>query len=236
MNQKQKQQGMKKLEKFVITGKVKKEEETESVQGLKVVAYLAGTKRVLGSAITDSEGNYKIEFENDKPADVNISVCPDVEEKKFELIPKVRHFISKDTWKKKSPYYVETVDITIKKSIFDLWRRICKKYTIFGMVAIGVPDPANPGTYVDYIPIPGATVHIYDVNIPWWPFFPPPPPSPPYYKYEIGTAVTDENGLFLFEFDWCYSLWPWMFFPFPDTKPDILFTVTQTVNDVEVTI
>lgn len=227
-------------EKFHIAGKVKTEEEGESIAGLKVMAYVTGTKKQLGSAITDSDGTYKIEFEHDKPVDVNISVCPDVDEKVLKIIPKAKHFIPKDAWVKRRPYHVEKVDVSITPPIWKLWETICKKYTIFGMVVKGIPDPDNPGSYLNLIPIPDATVHIYDVDPSWFPK-PSMPPWPPmfrhYYEHEIGTTTTDENGLFVFDFDWCYSsphIHPWWRSPFPDTKPDILFKVTQTVNSVEV--
>lgn len=223
-----------KKEEFQIIGKVKTEAKGKSLDGLKVIAYIAETKKRLGTAITDPKGNYKIEFEYDKPADVDIFVCPDVDEKMLKIMPKAKHFISKDAWIKKSPYYagLESAEVTIAKSIFMIWETICKTYLIHGMVVIGIPDPDNPDTYLDYIPIPNATVHIYDVTP--WPFW-----SPYYHKHEIGTATTDQSGLFMFNFDWCYTIpniYPLCWPQFLDTKPDILFKVTQTVNGVEVPI
>jgi len=217
-------------EKFHIAGKVRREEEGESIAGLKVMAYVTGTKKQVGSAITDADGNYKIKFEYDKPVDVNISVCPDVDEKVLEIIPKAKHFIPKDAWAKRSPYYVERMDISIRNYIERIWDQICKEYTIFGMVVNGIPDPDNPGSYLDLIPIPDATVHIYDVGN-------------PHTEHEIGTATTDENGLFVFDFDWCYAkptkptnpTIPTILIK-PDILPDILFKVTQTVDSVGVPI
>lgn len=227
-----------KQDSFQITGKVTTEEKGQSVSGLKVMAYIAGTKRLVGTAITDEDGSYRIEFEYHEPVDVDISVCPDVEDKVLRVIPKARYTISKDAWAKRSPFYAEAADITIAAPLWVLWERICKEYTVFGLVVQGIPDPDNPGSYLDLIPIPDATVHVYDVS-PWWIWIWPPPPVPPFTQYEIGTATTDANGLFMFEFDWCYTLpyiHPWWLPPFPDIKPDILFKVSQTVNGVEVPI
>ncbi len=218
-----------KKQKFEIAGKIKTEEKAESLEGFKVMAYVAGTKKQIGSTITDADGNYKIEFEYDKPADVNISVCPYVDEKLLKLIPKAEHFISKDALK--------MADVRISESILKLWKTICKKYTLFGMVVKGIPDPVNPGNYLDLIPIPYAKVHIYDVDVPWLYL------TPKKTKQEIGIATTDVNGLFVFDFDWCYKHYmysPYMYSSifnlFKDTKPDILFEVTQNVNSIEVPI
>ena len=218
-----------KNEKYLISGKIKAEKTVDSLEGFKVLAYLKGTKIQLGSAVTDAEGNYKIKYEFDKPVDVNLSVCPDVDEKVLKVIPKAKHFISKKEWQKDKLYF-KSADITISTRVLELWEVICKKYLIHGMVVQGIPDTDNPGSYLDYIPIPNATVHIYDISYPW-----PPWDIRPLTKHEIGTATTDENGLFALEFDWCYLAW-WLIFPPPDIKPDILFKVTQTVNDIEVPI
>jgi len=221
-------------ENFQIAGVLKTDEKGESLSGLKVMAYVAGTKKQLGSAITDAKGNYKIGFEYDKTVEVNISVCPDVDEKVLKILPKAKHFIPKDAWVKRNLYYAERADISISKTVFDIWKKICNEYIVFGMVVKGIPDPDNPGSYLDLIPIPDATVHIYDVDTPW-----PPWSLPHYHKHEIGTATTDENGLFVFDFDWCYTIphiHPIWMPPFPDTKPDMLFKVTQTVNSVDVAI
>ena len=92
---------------------------------------MAGTKKQLGSAITDDNGNYKIDFEYDKLIDVDISACPDVDEKVLKLMPKAKHLISKDTWALKSPYYAEMADIAVAVPLWKLWETICKKYTIY---------------------------------------------------------------------------------------------------------
>ena len=210
------------------------EDKDRSLEGLRVMAYVAETKKQLGSTITDAKGNYKIELEYEKPLDVSVSVSPDVDEKVLKVIPKAKKLISKKTWVKRSPYYAKEIDISISKVIYILWEKVCKPYTVYGMVVQGIPDPDNPGSYLDLIPIPGATVHIYDVSPPWiWIIGTTPPP---YYKNEIGTATTDENGLFVFNFDWCYTVSHLLIWPFPDYKPDILFKVTQNVNGVKVPI
>ena len=228
----------KKQDSFQIRGIVATEVAGQSVARMKVLAYIAGTKKLVATAITDEVGSYLIEFEHHEPVDIDILVCPSVEDKLLKVIPKARYTISKDAWAKKSPFYAEAADIAIAESLWVLWEKVCKKYTVFGLVVQGIPDPDNPGSYLDLIPIPGATVHIYDVS-PWWLWIWPPPPMPPFSQHEIGTATTDANGLFMFDFDWCYTppyIHPWWLPPFPDIKPDILFKVSQTVNGVEVPI
>ncbi len=228
------QEGQKKPVTLVIKGKVTAEEPGRSLGGMRVMAYVAGTNKLLGDAVTDDDGSYEIEAEYHELPDVSLSICPDVEEKLLKVMPKARRTFSGDVWKKRNPYYVDVGDILVAEPLWKLWDTVCKTYTVFGMVVLGIPDPDNPGSYLDLIPIPDATVHIYDVGLSWWPW---PPGS--YREREIGTATTDMNGLFLFEFDWCYT-WPFihplLYPPFPDVKPDILFRVTQTVNGVEVPI
>jgi hypothetical protein len=214
-------------EKFQIVGKIKPDKEVKSLEGFKVMAYVAGTKKQLGSAITDADGTYEIKFEYDEPVDVNISVCPDVNEAMLKAIPKAKHFVPKDAWVKRSPYSLEA-DIPLAEPTILLWETICEEYIIYGIVVQGTPDSLNPGSYLDLTPIPNVTVHICDVN---------PQPSPPqlppsFLVSTLGTATTDENGLFSFIFNWCYqgSFEP----PWPDFKPDLIFLVTQNVNNVQV--
>ena len=156
-------------EKFQISGKIKPEEEFESLEGFKVMAYVAGTKKLLGSALTDADGAYKIQLEHDEPVDVNISICPDTNEETLRVIPKARYLISKDEWMEKGPLGLE-VDIPLPETTTLLWERVWRGYTIYGMVVKGIPDPVNPGNYLGLVPIPGATVHIFDVSKP--PFVP----------------------------------------------------------------
>ena len=210
--------------KFQIVGKIKPEKKIESLKGFKVMAYVAGTKKQLGSAITDADGTYKIKFEYDEPVDVNISVCPDVNKAMLKAIPKAKHFVPKDAWVKKSPYRLE-VDIPLSEPIILLWETICKEYIIFGMVVQGIPDSLNPGSYEDLIPIPNVTVHICEVD----PQRTPPQLPPSFLVSTIGTATTDQDGLFSFSFNWCYQEQP----P-SDVKPDLIFSVTQSVNNFEV--
>jgi hypothetical protein len=233
------QERVSKKNNFQITGKVKTEGEAERPPKLKVTAYLAGTKKQLGSAIPDSDGNYKIEFEYEKSVDVDISVCLDADERVLKRIPTARSFISKDKWVKRSPFSAK-LDISIPKTILSIWKTICKKHTIFGMVVRGIPDPDNPDIYLDLIPIPDATVHILDVS---WPLIIPIWGKAKFIESEIGVATTDQNGLFVFDFDWCYTkVIPGLKYPvpiwllWPDYKPDIIFKVTQNVNNTEVPI
>jgi hypothetical protein len=223
---------------FQITGKVETEG-AEPPSKLRVIAYVAGTKKQLGSTIPNADGTYKIEFEHDKPTDIDVSVGLDTLERAFDRLPKVRSFISKDVWVKRSPYSAK-VDFAIPNTIYSLWKKICKKYVVFGWVVKGVPDPNDPNNYINLIPVPDATVHIIDVS---WPKIYPVWEKPKYQEFEIGTATTDQNGLFLFELDWCYTkIIPGQKAPIPvwllnpDYKPDIIFKVAQTVNNVEVPI
>ena len=227
-------QGKRKEEKFVIRGRLSVDEAGRELGGLKVIATLAHTKQQLGEAVTEPDGAFSLEFRWHEPVDVDIAVAPDVDKAVLRTIPKANRAFTKDAWARQNPYVLEIDKWVIARPIWRLWDEVCKTYTVFGMVVKGVPDPLNPGTYLELIPIPDATVHIYDVNPSWFWMFP-----PDYTRHELGTATTDVNGLFVFTFNWCYTipfvhLWWWP--PFPDTKPDLLFEVTQTVNGSPVTI
>jgi hypothetical protein len=219
---------------FTIRGRLAAAEGSRNLGGLKVIATLAHTKQRLGEVTTGPDGSFTLEFRWHEPVDVEIAVAPDVDEAVMRTIPKASRTFSKEEWVKKSPYTLEIDDWIIAQPIWKLWDEVCKTYTVFGMVVKGVPDPHNPGTYLELIPIPDATVHIYDVNPSWFWILP-----PGHTRRELGTATTDVNGLFVFTFEWCYTipyihLWWWP--SFPDTKPDLLFEVTQTVNGTKVSI
>jgi hypothetical protein len=218
------------MQTFRITGYLVSEEEGRSLKGLKAMAYVAGTKQLVGTAITDLKGGFAIEFKFPEPAEVSISVCPDVDEEAIRLLPKASYTISMDEWKEGRPFEVEPIRLPITEPIWRVWEEACAHYTVFGLVQLGTPDPDTPGGYLELIPIPDVTVHIYDVGFGEIPF--------PEYRRELGTATTDVDGSFVFEFDWCYILPPppICIFPPPDLKPDLLFTVTQTVNGIAVPI
>jgi hypothetical protein len=234
-------------EKFQIVGKIKPDRKVKSLEGFKVMANVAGTKKQLGSAITDVDGTYEIKFEYDEPVDVNISVCPDVNEAMLKVIPKAKHFVPKDAWVKRSPYSLEA-DIPLSEPTILLWERTCQDYTIVGVVRKVIPDPVNPGSYLDPEPIPDVTVHIYEVShqpfsliesgfssLPPPPPPPPPPPQPSRSVCELGSVTTGDNGVFVFDFTWYYQeQQPPYAYPGPDVKPDIRFKVFQNVNDFDV--
>ena len=220
-------------EKFQIVGKIKPDKEVKSLEGFKVMAYVAGTKKQLGSAITDADGTYEIKFEYDEPVDVNISVCPDVNEAMLKAIPKAKHVVPKDAWVKRSPYSLEA-DIPLSEPTMLVWETICKEYIIYGMVVQGIPDPSISGSYSDLIPIPNVTVHISEVDLQPLVSIEPPQPPPSFLVSTLGTATTDENGLFSFIFNWCYQGEPPGMYPWSDVKPDLIFDVFQNVNNVQV--
>lgn len=205
-----------------LKGRLTSKDAKRSVEGLKVSAYVAGTKKLLGTAIADEEGRYRFEFEHKKPMNVELLVTPNVSEKLISGLPAARKRIPPAELSKK-------VDLSISEYLWPIWDKITKVYVLFGNVMHGIPDPDNEGDYLDLTPIPDVTVHIYDVGS-WWDPFP-----MGYTKHKLGTATTSATGSFFFEFNWTYYLGGmhpiWM--P-PDTKPDILIEVTQRVNGVDV--
>jgi hypothetical protein len=70
-----------------------------------------------------------------------------------------------------------------------LWKKWCRTYTIHGRVVC-----ANGR------PVPGATVTAYDID--WWFWWT--------SRQNVGSAMTDENGIFELKFRWCcLFLPPW---------------------------
>ena len=144
---------------MVVKGRLRAENENQSVEGLKVNVFAAGTKKLLASTVTGKDGKYDFEFKNGRLPDVEVLVTPNVDEKALKVVPPVKKVISKDE-------LLEPVDIIISDVIWDIWGTVTKHYAIFGMVTKGIPDPDTPGSYLDLIPIPDVTVHIYDVSPP----------------------------------------------------------------------
>jgi hypothetical protein len=225
-----------KLTKAQITGKVQFENEDKAAAGLKVVAYVAGTKKQLGSAVTDAAGKYKIEFNRSSVEDVDIAVSPNVDSIRLKVMPKATRFVSKKEWEKAKTNILE-VNAVVVYALAKLWETICKPYTVYGFVQKAVPDLQHPGNYLNPVPIPGVTVHVYDVSTP---LLMPIGFKTKYSVKELATAVTDADGLFFINFDWCYVLRNYSYPPYltpifmlPDVEPDLLFRVTQKVNNAD---
>jgi hypothetical protein len=93
--------------------------------------------------------------------------------------------------------------LAVEPALYLCWIYCCRLYTVRGRIVCRqwAYDPKTQRWSFCDNPVPGATVQIYDVHsFFWWS-----------WRSLIGTATTDINGNFTFDFTWCcFRWWPWL--------------------------
>lgn len=201
--------------------------------------------KILGSSVVKAPSSaaqraaFAVEFQpiGVIPCPVILVIGPNVADREFLGMDAVKRVVDvaapagQPGGKAKAADLAAKIDIgavPIDPSIYICWIRCCSYYTIRGRVVCRQwsYDPETRRWFLCDSPVPGAKVHIYDVNcFLWW-----------CWRHEIGTATTDINGNFSFTFLWCCFRW----FPWLDAKwtvdPELYRRISQLLASANITL
>jgi len=199
--------------KYTITGRIDLSEIKELPEEVRLRIYAVRDGKILGTAEPKKDGSFSIEFVHplETPIGVNVVVAPEVPEKyrqnvatKDACMETLEHHISALRWKKGESYHVDLGAMHVSLPLFQHWVLWMRPFHVHGRVRC-----RKTGR-----PVPYALVDAFEVD----------PLSGGGFRQDlIGSGVTNTCGNFHITF-------PWFLVLLPQTRPDLIFRVSQKVD------